>query len=310
MADLTGAGSAASDTCVRDSVTSRTGATELHDRANRLARGNGTRPRPAAPGRDAAQTSNLPPRAEYKYLLSLEHLDLVRRWLAPFVVADTHGGATGGYPVRSIYLDRPTLDDYHDKLAGLQHRQKFRIRGYGAGEPNDAVFLEIKRKNDLRVWKTRARVVWRDVPVLLGAGGADAFPMQAADRDAARAFLFHLHRWHLRPVVLVVYERQAFHARHDPDLRLTLDTDLRSAGFPRLDELFRVEGLRPCLPGRFVLELKFRRTRPGWVLDLLDQLQARRVAVSKYVHAVETAGVIQRGASVEATRRRILSRAW
>src|SRR6185436_2710754 len=71
-------------------------------------------------------------RVEFKYLVSNDLIDVIRRDLQPYVVADVLGGKDhdGEYTVRSIYYDTPQLECYETKLDGLKVRNKFRIRGY------------------------------------------------------------------------------------------------------------------------------------------------------------------------------------
>ncbi len=70
------------------------------------------------------------------------------------------------YRVHSIYNDTASFAFYHEKMAGIQHRTKVRVRGYNEGHDESKVFLEIKRKNDAVISKYRAPVLFRNVRAL------------------------------------------------------------------------------------------------------------------------------------------------
>ena len=108
-------------------------------------------------------------RVEFKYLVSNDLIDVIRRDLLPYMVADALGGRErdGEYTVRSIYYDTPQLECYETKLDGLKVRNKFRIRGYDQPGPDSLVFLEIKRKFANFIGKHRAPLWSRDLEAFL-----------------------------------------------------------------------------------------------------------------------------------------------
>lgn len=231
-------------------------------------------------------------RLEYKYLVSLESLDALRGALSPFVEMDNHVRQAGGYTVRSIYLDTLALDYYHQKEAGLQHRKKLRLRGYGAPQAGGCAFLEIKRKSDMAVSKSRCPVPYQQIRALFASGDVDThvlpvpgFPQAA---EEARHFFYHVYRYALHPTALVVYEREAFYQGFDPTVRLTFDKQLRSRLYPEVEELFGDEELTPSLPGHFILEIKFSERFPSFLRAILEEFHLERQALSKYTICLET----------------------
>ncbi len=228
------------------------------------------------------------PRLEYKYLIHNENLDKLRSSIIPFIVRDDHARNADipEYSVRSIYFDTPSLRYYTEKIEGVDIRKKLRIRGYNDGGNEDEVYLEIKRKNIQTVWKNRAPMRFKHVRRFFATGNVQKYIITGngiADADEnARKFLYHLHGSMLRPVVLVTYEREAYFGKFDRSVRITFDKNLRSAIYPQLDELYSEEKLVNCLPGRFVVEVKFTGTMPLWMRSALRVFGARRQAVSKY----------------------------
>lgn len=232
----------------------------------------------------------------------------LRARLSPFVRMDRHSeeGDRREYTVRTIYFDTLSLDYYREKVEGLRSRKKIRIRGYGRLAGNPTVFLEIKRKEGARITKDRAPVLYQHVHDMFRSGDVSryltpdaAFP--GAAEDAGR-FLFHIHRYHLRPSILIIYAREAYYGRCHHALRITLDKDLRSCISPSLSELFSDVGARRALPSHSILEVKFRDDFPSWLAAVTEAMQLRPLALSKYAicldgHCVRQASIGRRALS-------------
>jgi hypothetical protein len=238
-------------------------------------------------------------RLEYKYLVPRSQLSPLRRRLAPFVELDPYAATEpdGEYTVRSIYFDTPGLDCYTQKLSGIHTRRKIRIRCYGTHQEDAFAILEIKRKADMRVSKNRSFIFHSHLHELLASGDVEknilirSAPETEQALRSARAFLFHLFRYSMYPVVLVVYEREAFLGRFDPSVRLTFDKRLRSRAHPRVESLFAEEGLSGAMGEHFILEVKFQTAMPTWVESVLEEFELERRALSKYSICLEEEGL-------------------
>lgn len=272
---------------------------DLDDELAQLARLVPPHP-PTKASTDQAAIHDLPespcpalPRLEYKYLVPGELLPRLRRMIAPFVETDAHAVVYGarGYTVRSIYFDTRALDFYHEKLAGLEARKKLRLRGYNGNGARCVVFLEIKRKRATSVTKNRAPVRYVHVPDLFASGDVERYvlthPACPRAMEDARRFFFYVRRDALRPVVLVVYEREAYHGKFDPSQRITFDKNLRGAARPTVDALFCEDEVRYAMPRHFVLEVKFSGPFPAWLRPIVGALGLRVEAMSKYVTCME-----------------------
>lgn len=241
-------------------------------------------------------------RREYKYLVPESAMAELERAFSPFVEPDDFARCRPeGYTVHSIYLDTPRLTHYHEKLDGIRNRRKIRIRGYDEDGPDAPVFLEIKHKHDMAISKSRARLCRRDLVPFLTTGEISRYvagPDGSRDRADAGRILYQIHRYHLRPVILIHYRRQAFFRRFDRSVRITFDHDLRSTPFPALNELYRTRGALPSLARRGVLEVKFHDEMPPWLERLLAGFGLERTSVSKYTICLDEHGVPDRlGAS-------------
>jgi hypothetical protein len=232
-------------------------------------------------------------RLEYKYLIAQGNLKRFREMISPFVEYDAKavGDEIPEYTVRSIYFDTTSLKYYTEKIEGIDVRKKLRIRGYNDGGENSEVYLEIKRKKIQSVWKNRAPLRYAHVRELIRSGNIRRYVITdngiADAENNARKFLFHLYNKTLQPIVLVTYEREAYFGKFDKSFRLTIDKNLRSVVFPTLDDLYREDEMVDCLPGQFIVEVKFRDSMPAWIQGILGTFGTKRKAVSKYCICVD-----------------------
>lgn len=229
-------------------------------------------------------------RTELKYVVPEACLPALREAVTPFMTGDVHGrGYEGrGYTVRSVYLDTPQLRYYEEKKAGIKVRRKLRVRAYNTVGPDDAVLLEIKRKNEAAVRKVRVPVRLRDLEALFASGDVERYVADdARAREEARYFFYHVYRYRLRPTCLTTYEREAFVGRFDPTLRITFDRNLRGRAYPSWADLTREAGLCYVHPGAFVMEVKFNTRFPGWLRPVLARQEFRHQAFSKYCRCLE-----------------------
>ena len=235
-------------------------------------------------------------RIECKYLVPNERLPDLRRMFQPFVEADPHAKKTGGvYTVRSIYFDTPRFTCYHEKIEGLKMRRKLRIRGYNEYQQNAKVFLEIKRRYSIPISKNRCPVPYVDLLPLLESGEVEQYivPIEKdinRHKDAHR-FLYHLKRFSMRPVVNVIYDREAFEGKFDPSVRVTFDKNLRSTLFPSLESLFADTPSKHTFAKHFILEIKYYGdAMPTWARSIVGTLSLKQQALSKYTLSIDAHG--------------------
>jgi len=228
-------------------------------------------------------------RIEYKYLVPVEKLENLRNEISPYLNYDPHTASQPDkeYTVRSIYLDTPSLKSYYEKIAGLKIRNKFRIRGYNSVDENSYTFLEIKRKDAEYVSKDRALLLFKKVNDFLLSSDIDESDFQNGQYKSAKNFLYYFNGYGLQPVVLVVYEREAFTCALGSNLRVTFDKNLRSSLVHSTDMLFSEEKWKRSLVNFFVLEIKYYKVLPYWVPQVINKYKLQREAISKYTICVD-----------------------
>jgi SPX domain protein involved in polyphosphate accumulation len=230
-------------------------------------------------------------RYERKYLVPYAIMDALRDRLMPFVNTDKFAAKNivddfPQYTVRSIYLDSPFLDCHQEKQEGVELRKKFRIRSYNDYNPDAIAIFEIKRKIENRIKKHRAFTSFKNVEPLMHSADIMKYfrPTDSGEIiDDAKRFFFHVKKRYLRPTVLIVYEREAYHGRLDPGVRITFDKNIRSRNVPEYSDLFTHENLRHLFPAHFILEIKyFTDDMPTWAKSLVQEFRLRNDALSKY----------------------------
>ena len=231
----------------------------------------------------------MPGRVEYKYLVPGHLLDKFRAEIHPYMALDPFAEAASGgqYSVRSIYYDTPSLDCYQEKDAGIERRNKYRIRGYGTDKTKSVVFLEIKKRVGAAIDKHRAPLNLSDLPQFLMAPDIDThiirMPGFPRARDDARRFLYYYYRHCLQPAVLVVYDREAYFGKYNPSLRISFDKGIRGRVSPQLSDLHDESCLTPAMREYFVFEVKFfHQSIPQWTSELIRRYNLPRMALSKY----------------------------
>lgn len=232
-------------------------------------------------------------RYECKYLVTETVAKAVAAAVLPFVVPDEHARRRPGhtYPICSLYLDSVRHALAHETVEGQLDRFKLRIRAY-SDEATAPVFLEIKRRRNQVVHKSRCRMPRQALPALLAAGGAIA-PPAAATAAEARAFGEFV-RLMLEtaavPTLLVRYDREAYVGGADPEARVTFDRRLVAARTPRAEVRLHGADFQSVETGMVVLELKFNRRCPAWLDAIVHGQGLQRRSFSKYARCLAATG--------------------
>ncbi len=230
-------------------------------------------------------------RREFKYLVPNKLVDDLREELYPFVELDKYASMRPQkqYTVRSIYYDTLNLEYYLEKIEGLKTRKKIRIRGYNEQCEDSLVFLEIKRKLENFIDKHRSLLYYKHLDDIFYTGDIESYIIQKNDDslDNAKRFFYHVNRKLLKPVSLVVYDREAFFSKFDSNIRITFDKNLRFSSLPSFSSLYDESILKPALPNQFVFEIKFYMGFAEHFQKIINKFQLTRLAVSKYSICVD-----------------------
>lgn len=231
--------------------------------------------------------SSIPPRREYKYLVTEEDAWRIKSSLPPFCELDRHSqdSPDSQYVIQSLYLDTPRHHLYWASRTEQVGRMKVRVRSYGGPGP---IFLEIKRKHRRIIRKSRAKVPAVDWE----RRGTDTPPDAGSfEQDFWSQVARHL----LEPKTLVRYRREAWVGVYDEYARVTFDREVQfqpweawsldgdDSAWCAMDDPESARLVRRAV----VLELKCPPIAPMWMQRLVQRLELYQLSFSKYCTSIE-----------------------
>lgn len=210
-------------------------------------------------------------RVEKKYLLTPAQLDALAPMLHRHMQIDQYGRHT----ICNVYYDTPDYRLIRTSLQKPVYKEKLRLRSYGVPGPGDTVFVELKKKYRGVVYKRRTALELTAAERWLAGDGP------APEGQIAREIEYFQSLYRTGPAVFLAYDRAAMFGRQDPDLRLTLDENIRW----RTDALALSAGDRGSplsVQGLYLMEVKLPGVMPLWLAHGLAQVGAAPVSFSKY----------------------------
>ena len=210
-------------------------------------------------------------RVEKKYLLTPAQLDA----LAPMLHRHKQIDQYGRHTICNVYYDTPDYRLIRTSLQKPVYKEKLRLRSYGVPGPGDTVFVELKKKYRGVVYKRRTALELTAAERWLAGDGP------APEGQIAREIEYFQSLYRTGPAVFLAYDRAAMFGRQDPDLRLTLDENIRW----RTDALALSAGDRGSplsVQGLYLMEVKLPGVMPLWLAHGLAQAGAAPVSFSKY----------------------------
>ena len=213
-------------------------------------------------------------RHEWKHEINVSDMIAIRQRLCAVAKPDVH--AVGGkYLIRSIYFDDITDKALREKIAGLNRREKFRIRYYNGD--TSLIHLEKKSKWNGLSSKNIANLTAAEAQNIVN-GELDWMPVSG--RTLVQELYSKMRSWGLRPKTIVDYTREPF-VYAPGNVRVTLDYNIRT-GLNCTDFLNADCITIPAGDAPTILEVKWDGFLPDIIRDAV-QLTGRQVtAFSKY----------------------------
>lgn len=263
-------------------------------------------------------------RREIKYCLDEKTCAAVKAAMLPHLVPDTYAN----YSIFNEYCDTKDYDLIARSVEKPAFKQKLRIRSYGTAGANDPVFLELKKKYAGVVYKRRITLTLAEAEnaVLSGAlparftgeneriidtlppvfaeiaaagtknaaqGAREIFPSPRhlpEDPNAAELAGF-LSQKKIEKRTFLAYDREAYHAADDEELRVTFDTNLRFRT-ENVSLSFGGEGRAFSAAPAAILEIKAQDAFPLWLTEILTKARVYPSSFSKYGYLYER-GLLQ-----------------
>lgn len=222
-------------------------------------------------------------RYEYKYRLSPSSYFRTLNAIKPFCRPDENSlvNNTGRYLVRSVYYDCYNYSAYTEKMEGVFHRDKFRIRSYDENiETASKVKVEIKSRIGYLITKSSNLIDVSDYQAFL-----DGETWGKAQGKALEEFSYNYFKNRLKPTVIVEYQREAYFSLAGAGIRFSFDHDVQYAWCSSLFEP-NIK-FKPCLQNSIIFEIKSDQNDIDWVSTAIKELGLVSEPNSKYANAFE-----------------------
>lgn len=216
-------------------------------------------------------------RHELKYIMpqASKH-DLFQRFKAFLCLDQNCPAGEEGYLVRSLYFDDIYKSAYVDKLMGLNHRKKWRIRIYNSCM--DTIKLECKHKVGDGIYKESVPLTPEQYQTIL-AGNTERLAWKT--NNLLQRFSLEMCCNRLTPRVIVDYDRIPLISPYG-NVRVTLDMHIR-AGVHGQDLCAATIPTMEVLANEMVLEVKYTHYLPSLIREVLAGIADCNTALSKYV---------------------------
>lgn len=213
-------------------------------------------------------------RHEWKHEINLMDLYLLRSRLQAVMTPDPHA-VGGAYLVRSLYFDTPDDRALREKIDGVNHREKFRIRYYNYDA--SLLFLEKKSKINGLCQKESLPITPETALQALNRSWKDLIN---SDHTLLRELGEIILSQGLEPKVIVDYTREPY-LFSPGNVRVTLDYHIRT-GLRCLDFLNPNCPTIPSAPSPILPEVKWDAFLPDLIRDLVQLENRSAAAFSKY----------------------------
>jgi hypothetical protein len=212
-------------------------------------------------------------RVEIKYFVREADVPAIIAALSVVMFLDNNCCDYKPYRLSSLYFDDVTDIDLREKLNGVSHRKKYRLRFYD--EDLKKGKFEVKRKAGSTISKSSIPVYGNQVAQIIAGNYSGLF---GKGYDAE---IKSLELGNYRPKCIVSYDRLAFYLPYN-QIRVTLDLNLCTHGHSFSLTHHLQKGILLCPKGHQILELKFAESMPRAILDELSKFPLVRTAISKY----------------------------
>ena len=215
-------------------------------------------------------------RHELKYTCSQGALTILEHRLSPLLQPDPHAGPGGIYHIRSVYFDDPYDRCVRENLAGVSHREKWRIRAYNCSP--DRLSLECKTKEHDMIHKDSCILTQAQLRLLMAG---QPCPVTADAPPLLNRFSGLIRTQGFAPKVIVGYDRRPYIYRPG-NVRITFDSHIFSS--PDLDGFFSRELRRRPVQRteQHLLEVKFDEYLPDWIRQAIQMEGMYQTTFSKY----------------------------
>ncbi len=214
-------------------------------------------------------SENVFQRVEQKYILSKKEKDMFLDKIKDWIEKDPYFESN----ICNIYFDNNDNDLIVNSLDKPVFKAKVRLRSYDVPNLNSKVFLEIKDKYKGVVGKRRIGLTLQEFYDYYEKG-------YVKDEQIMRELDYYFKFFDLKPYMFLAYNRNSYFEKNNPNLRITIDSNLRS----RYDDL-RLElgdrGEKYFEEEEYIMEVKVLNSMPLWLTKVLSELKIYPISFSK-----------------------------
>lgn len=185
------------------------------------------------------------------------------------------------YRIYSIYYDTANHDIIRQNSSKPFYKEKMRLRSYyDRKNPEDKIFMEIKKKSDGVGNKRRIKLRIKEIEPFVTQGilpkTKDYLSAQVAKE---LQYFFKMNK--VAPALYVQYDRLALFGKDDKSFRMTFDRNVRTrrSNF-QFGESDKDELLLP--DGSYIMEIKILGAMPLWLTSILSEYELFSHGFSKY----------------------------
>ena len=214
---------------------------------------------------------NIFKRVEEKYLLTKELQYQLLEEINSHIKKDKYFKSS----IYNIYFDTKDNDLIINSLNKPLFKEKIRLRSYKIPKLDDEVFLEVKEKYKGIVGKRRVKLKLQDFYNYLENHKYDN------KNQIMKEINYYFEFYDLIPKIYIAYDRISYQGIEDSNLRITIDSNLRSRNEDLRLELGDV-GKRYSNKDYYIMEIKTLGAIPLWLVRALSELKIYPISFSKY----------------------------
>ncbi len=215
-------------------------------------------------------------RHEMKHYINLSDYIVLRSRLRAIMNKDYHADETGKYKIRSLYFD-----DLHDsalleKLYGINHREKFRIRYYN----DDPSFIRLEKKiKDNGLTSKLSVPLSKEEAIAITNGNINW--LKESKLPLLQELYTKMQSGGLKPKTIVDYFREAY-TYPAGNVRITFDSSIKTGLFSTDLFDYTLPTVNALNNQSIILEVKFDEFLPEVISDIIQTNERRATSVSKY----------------------------
>lgn len=218
-------------------------------------------------------------RYELKYMLTIEQKEKVLKAMEPYMDLDQYGRTT----IRNLYFDTDNYRLIRHSIEKPAYKEKLRIRSYSQVNPDNPVYVELKKKYKHVVYKRRIALSEIKAMEWLCERRQEYHETQISEE--IEYFMDYYKTLH--PTVFLSYDREAYYSKDGSDFRVTFDDNILCRQCDLSLEL-DVGGTPIMEEGKVLMELKCSGGIPLWMTHILSQEHIYKTSFSKYGTAYQT----------------------